>query len=418
MKKYTEDIDEILASLTSVDETYQQKTNKMKSTIFTNKQIKPIKFSKANLSDLEFGDIRPLLQIKDGAEAHVGAYSTNEFFAYRYLKVHNKYPDLMSFRKVKTAQFVEKLFTNADIPIISYMKAIENDGDEIDVDTFMIAIKHSQTSMMYLFCNYDEVILFYDKEYEKNEVGSFQKIIGLIKGCSEPKQAKNRIFVVYQGQNGFEKTGFDIKKVDVNLKGNYKDDFEKVSKEIVKGLNDKNKTNLVMLSGDPGTGKTSYLRYLTSKLTKNIIFISPDMVNHITDPSFIPFLMKNDDSILIIEDAEPAMESRGGSGRSGAVSNILNLTDGLLSDCLNISIVATFNTSSKNIDPALLRKGRLLKNYKFEKLSVIKSKILLKKLGNENTDVKMPMTLADIYFKGDDNNNVELKTKTVGFGNR
>ena len=66
--------------------------------------------------------------------------------------------------------------------------------------------------------------------------------------------------------------------------------------------------------------------------------------------------MDNSDAILILEDAESALQKR--DGRSGAVSNILNLTDGLLSDCLNISIVATFNTETKNIDEALAFTGK------------------------------------------------------------
>ena len=191
----------------------------------------------------------------------------------------------------------------------------------------------------------------------------------------------------------------------------------KISKEIIKGLNDLNKTNLVILSGDPGTGKTTFIRYLTSKLKKNIIFIAPDMVNHITDPSFIPFLMKNNDAILIIEDAEPALQSRDNLNRTGAVSNVLNLTDGLLSDCLNISIIATFNTNVKDIDNALLRKGRLLKNYKFNKLAIDKSKKLLDKLGHKKVKVKEPMTLAEIYFYESNNNSEEFGHKKIGFGN-
>lgn len=160
---------------------------------------------------------------------------------------------------------------------------------------------------------------------------------------------------------------------------------------------------------------TSFIRYLTSKIKRDIIFISPDMVNQITDPSFIPFLMKNNDSVLIIEDAEPVLHKRGTSGRTGAVSNILNLTDGLLSDCLNISIVCTFNTSSKDIDDALLRKGRLMMNYHFDRLNVEKSKVLLEKLGYEVVEVIKPMTLAEIYYYKRDNNTEQFKKKKIGF---
>ena len=52
-------------------------------------------------------------------------------------------------------------------------------------------------------------------------------------------------------------------------------------------------------------------------------------------------------------------------------------------------------------------------NYKFEKLSIEKSKNLLERLGH-TVDVKNPMTLADIYFYGTDNN-MEIETKKLGF---
>jgi ATP-dependent 26S proteasome regulatory subunit len=139
------------------------------------------------------------------------------------------------------------------------------------------------------------------------------------------------------------------------------------------------------------------------------------MVEQITDPSFIPFLMNNNDSVLIIEDAEPALHKRSNHERTSAVSNILNLTDGLLSDCLNISIVCTFNTVSKDIDDALLRKGRLLMNYNFQHLNVEKSKNLLKKLG-QDIEVTKPMTLAEIYYHDKDNHVETLNpTKKLGF---
>jgi len=77
--------------------------------------------------------------------------------------------------------------------------------------------------------------------------------------------------------------------------------------------------------------------------------------------------------------------------------------------------VATFNTKEKNIDEALTRKGRLLMNYKFERLSIEKSKKLLAQLGHTEINVDEPMTLADIYFYGTDNNTKKFKTKKIGF---
>jgi hypothetical protein len=76
--------------------------------------------------------------------------------------------------------------------------------------------------------------------------------------------------------------------------------------------------------------------------------------------------------------------------------------------------VVTLNTENKDIDPALERKGRLLKHYTFEKLAIDKSKALLKKLGSD-VDVKEPMTLADIYYSEANNGAGQTERKKVGF---
>jgi hypothetical protein len=398
-------------------EEYEPKNKASMNTFINTAKIKKQKLTKEIAEELTFGSIKELMASVDGTEAYLGSYSESEFFAYRYQKVHGYTPDVFSISYIQPEKFVESIFKHCDIPHEAYYKSYSDQRGKIKLNSILFAFKVNETENVYLFMDSAEAFLFYNSELEKDKNSILYTLISLIKYIAEPKITKNRIFVVYQTQGGFEKKGFTVKKINVDLETNYNDGFPEVSDEIIKGLNDKNKTNLVILKGDPGTGKTSYIRHLTSKLKKNIIFIAPDMVNHITDPSFIPFLINNNDAVLIIEDAEPALGKRGTNGRTGAVSNILNLTDGLLSDCLNISIVATINTNDKDIDEALLRKGRLLKSYNFERLNTEKSKNLLKKLGREDIEVKEPMTLAEIYYYDSENNSNEYQRKRVGFGN-
>jgi SpoVK/Ycf46/Vps4 family AAA+-type ATPase len=101
------------------------------------------------------------------------------------------------------------------------------------------------------------------------------------------------------------------------------------------------------------------------------------MAEMLSEPSIIPFLMKHKNSVLVIEDAERVISERQGNGSSAGVSNILNLTDGILGDCLNIQIIATFNMARERIDSALLRKGRLVAEHKFDKLTIEESNLLL-----------------------------------------
>ena len=92
------------------------------------------------------------------------------------------------------------------------------------------------------------------------------------------------------------------------------------------------------------------------------------------------------------------------------LKNIYHQVDYQIQDVL---LVATFNTERTKIDSALLRKGRLVTDYKFENLSTKKSNKLLKKIGVKEK-VDKPMSLADIYYYND--NNINKKDKpTIGF---
>jgi len=120
------------------------------------------------------------------------------------------------------------------------------------------------------------------------------------------------------------------------------------------------------------------------------------MAEMLSEPSIIPFLMEKRNSILLIEDGEKVITERQGNSSSAGVSNILNLTDGILGDCLNIQVIVTFNMEKERIDQALLRKGRLIAEHKFDKLSIDETNKLLKHLNKDYVSDK-PLMLADIY---------------------
>jgi SpoVK/Ycf46/Vps4 family AAA+-type ATPase len=190
---------------------------------------------------------------------------------------------------------------------------------------------------------------------------------------------------------------YDLTTPDIDLELNYGSEFKKVHDVIISRLNKKNDKGIILLHGDPGTGKTSYIKYLTKLITdKEILFIPPSMAEMLSEPSIIPFLMDHKNTILIIEDAERVISDRQINGSASGVSNLLNLTDGILGDCLNIQVIATFNMKREKIDQALLRKGRLIAEHKFEKLNVVDTNKLLKHL-EKNVEINEGLVLADIY---------------------
>lgn len=385
------------------------------SKIIDFKKIKAVKFDDPSVKEkIEFTPWKDFYQFQTAEEAAFEADYGLAYILYRYAQKFDKIPAYLTLRnEVLHSKFYDRFQSECNIPEDSIDFNHSFDNKDVELGHFYIMMKD-----IILYFDGHTSFLIYPPEYLKEENGPLQVLLGLIKKYKNPATVKNKIYVVYRTQHGFQKQSFNVNKRKVNLEENYNDDFPNISKDIISKLNDKKKTGLVILHGEPGTGKTTYIRYLAGKLKRNIIFISPDMVQYITSPEFIPFLMSNSNCILIIEDAEPALQTRHGDGRSGAVSNILNMTDGLLSDCLNISIVATFNTTTKDIDDALLRKGRLLQEYKFDKLEPEKAQVLLDKNG-KNGIAKEPMSLADIYFYGDENTNDPTlgKPKKMGFGN-
>ncbi|MBD3627986.1 AAA family ATPase [Cyclobacterium sp.] len=192
----------------------------------------------------------------------------------------------------------------------------------------------------------------------------------------------------------------------------YNDDFAEIN-ELIENALEVDKAGLILLHGLPGTGKTSYLKNLISRHhKKSFIFIQNEFVNELLHPNFISFLLKNQNAVLIIEDAEKVLTSREQVNETSVVSTILQLTDGLFSDYLNIKIICTFNTSIDKIDKALLRKGRMIAYYEFQPLISEKADELLRGLNHESNGTEM--TLADIFnYKKKDFN--QTKKGKIGF---
>jgi hypothetical protein len=206
-----------------------------------------------------------------------------------------------------------------------------------------------------------------------------------------------------------------LKKIDVSLPENYNDDLLEIHANVLSLLSRKNKSELFLFHGRPGTGKSTYIRHLIYNLKKRVIFLPPNVAGRMDAPEIANLIINNPNSIIIIEDAEELIVSRNQETNS-AISMLLNLTDGLLGYCLGIQFICTFNTGLSNIDKALLRKGRLSALYEFKALSAEKSRRLMLKLGKcPSEDIHQPMALADIFNHGSPDYGIEPVKNFIGF---
>jgi hypothetical protein len=265
--------------------------------------------------------------------------------------------------------------------------------------------------LVYFNTNESEVSLLFRKT-DENLVDAL--LTGLLKFSYRSRvRRKPEIRLISNGYSGLETFPMSIATPKFTLKDNYNDDLIPVHETIIKRLSQKNDKGLILLHGKPGTGKTSYIRYLIQKTRKNIIFLPPNMATAITDAGLMPLLLRNPNSIFVIEDAEQILIDRNKHGNS-AVSALLNLADGLLSDCLNIQIICSFNTDLSHVDSALLRKGRLIAKYEFKELSVDKAQALSNTLGFSSV-IESPMTLSAIYNQSENEYQYSNRKHTIGF---
>jgi hypothetical protein len=207
------------------------------------------------------------------------------------------------------------------------------------------------------------------------------------------------VFMVDQEYGDFVFSKFQITIPETfDLALNYGESFIDINDKLKRSLN-KNSAGLYMFHGPPGTGKTTYIKYLASSLQKDVIFFPTSLVHEITNPSIMSLLRKKPNCVLILEDAEKAITKRESNGESSLVSTLLNVTDGILGDVLKLNVIVTYNCDRNDIDEALLRRGRLKAEYSFNALSKDMAEKIIEKM-NLKTSYFQDMTLADIYNAG------------------
>lgn len=339
----------------------------------------------------------------DGLSLQNLFYVRNGRFPSCYLFDYNQRTNSdASFDVPKMAEFlIKNVPADENMEFITYYTEVLGAESEKDAVGLGICIILNKSNIYARFEKSvtESYILFDNKNFE--DVQKLVKVV--LTFYVVPEKTDNTAYRLCFSRNGYylDKTkvkhpeGFDVKKL-------YNDSFLKEDAKIHDFLNANEKSGLVILHGERGTGKSSYIRSLVKDFPdKKFVFVPASLVHLFGDPSFGSFLSSLANHVIILEDCENAIRDRKINGNTEAVSLLLNLTDGLLSDDLGMKFICTFNDDMKNIDSALLRKGRLIAKYEFKPLEKTKAEAILKELGFE-AELTKPMTLADLFNFGED----------------
>jgi len=369
-------------------------------------ESKIINISSIQASSVELEKTTSKVNLSDVFEEKRGAYLNGfNLFAAHFDAIPNFIHEIKINCKSANKWFAE--FYKSEIKDCYYDKWYFNQNKVAELDDIFYIL-------------YDDLIIDFDTNnstvkflFRKTDSKKVEAIIRGVRKFKKKAKRKSEITLLVSIPLGVTEKTLAITKPRLSIEDNYNDDFKEIHQTILKRLSKKNDKGLVLLHGKPGTGKTSYIRYLISLLRKNVIFLPPNMAGAITNPNLISILIDNPNSVFVIEDAENIVVDRDKDGQS-PVSALLNISDGLLSDCLNIQVICSFNTDISKIDSALMRKGRLIAKYEFKELEVHKAQALSIKLGFD-TDLNSPMTLTAIYNQEEKDFQQVKKRSTVGF---
>ena len=207
----------------------------------------------------------------------------------------------------------------------------------------------------------------------------------------------------YKTSNGISYANVPLKNENV-----IQDSFYPYIKEGVKAYSENyidSSAAVLILLGEPGTGKTSFIRNFISEFARNAVVTYDENVLN-SDRFLIDFLTDQEKDTLVVEDADLLLASRN-KDMNKHMNKFLNISDGLIKLPNKKIIFSTNLRSPDDIDSALTRPGRCFDVLEFRGLTFEEAYVI-------NPDVDKharEYSLANV-FNGKDN--VEKKRK-VGF---
>lgn len=152
--------------------------------------------------------------------------------------------------------------------------------------------------------------------------------------------------------------------------------------------------SILLLRGEPGTGKTSFIQKLLWTMNTNAMITYEERLFN-SDEMFVSFLTSSQTNLLIMEDADTMLYSRERDGNR-IMAKFLNVADGLIRFPDKKIIISSNLVEEHSIDPALLRPGRCYAAPIFRRLTQAEARVAADAANVELVGSRKDYSLAEI----------------------
>lgn len=327
--------------------------------------------------------------------------------------IFNGYHGDDSYKQIKSDSWPVEEFSEADLN--DAVATFSNQHDQVGIFepkgiNSVVMVAHSHGTIYVYALDEDIAGATAGLEWAKNR---FPK-----KDLSDERKASISFwYYTPQGPNATNRT------IDVPVWDDIKNNYTKSVKDNLIPLYETKEWQsengqLILWSGEPGTGKTFALRSLASAWKDWCDF------HYITDPDkffgdhadyMIRVLLDSahDDKwkVLILEDAGEMLKVDARKEVGQALSRLLNVVDGIIGQGLKVLVIVTTNEEMGKLHPAMVRSGRCAQKLEFKPLTAEE----VEEWGaTHGVTPDKPLTIAQLYAKLNGTDDSEEESK-VGF---